>query len=153
MPDPSPSLMFRLGVRRRVLRVRIRRLAGDLGVWPDTVTRWEYGPNSPRFTHVVAYAELVGLRVVLRHGRHILAEGLAIPGALPRLRKAAGLTQGELAPIVHVGKSGVAMFETRGCTRLASIEMYAAGLGLTVGLVELLADDPGTGKTAAGVAS
>ncbi len=145
-------LTYLLGQRRRDMRIPRHVMAAHIGVAASTILRWECGQRSPHFRHAVAYAGRVGCLVVLADGRRVLAEGMDIPGALPRLRKAAGLTHREFAPLLHVGKTGVVMQEVHGFRTLVSVERYAAGLGLALGLAEVLADDPGVGKTTGGEA-
>lgn len=132
---PDQPLMVQLADHRRDLRITTLAMAERLGVHCGNLNRWERGSNSPKFGTVVAYAEQVGRKVVLWDGSRAHAEGLAVPRALPVLRKAAGLTQRDMAPILHVQQPAVAMFETRGCFLLASIEAYAAGLGLRLALM------------------
>lgn len=139
--SPAPHLMAQLADLRRAQNINRDALADHLGVASASVMRWEEGRNSPKLRDLVAYAEFVGRCLVLRAGQLVVAEGLSIAGAFPALRWAAGLTQRQLAARLHVRRSTVAAFETRGCTQLASLEVYAAAMGLTFGLEGLNASE------------
>jgi transcriptional regulator with XRE-family HTH domain len=126
--------MARLGRHRIRARIPQKRVAGLLGVHPDAVYKWETGARSPHYAHVVGYANHVGQQIILRDGPRILAEGVDIPAALPKLRKAAGLTPAQFALRLHIIPPAVTASERRGYQLLASYEASAQALGLTIDL-------------------
>lgn len=79
----------------------------------------------------------------------MLAEGVDILGVLPGLRRAADLRQEDLAVLLRVSRSAVAMYEYRGMTVLSCVEAYAAGLGLSIGVADRRGALVDTGRRAA----
>ncbi|MGS2641709.1 helix-turn-helix domain-containing protein [Streptosporangium sp. G12] len=112
-----------------------RGVARTLGVNPATVYRWENGLRSPRIAAVAAYADLLGQRIVVRRGDHVVNVLDVLPN-LGVLRRRAGLTQTQLAARMYVSRHTIGMAETHTTAEswLHSLEKYVKPLGCTLDL-------------------
>lgn len=120
--------MASLAEHRRDIGVPAYQVADALGVHPSQLSHWERGTRGLRWPSVLAYAAAVHRRIVVwRDG--VLARGEDLPGALPGLRRAAGLTQKAVADRLHLDQSSVSLFESRHTHTLATIEAYVKALG------------------------
>lgn len=140
-------LMAQLDERREALGILKREIAADIGVTSELPGQWARGKGGPRFPRALAYARLVGARIILTDGSQELAEGAAILTALPDIRSTTGVTYGELGRRMGLTRPTVAAFEHRpGERHLALVEAYAAGLNLWLEVAPATPVSPGTGK-------
>lgn len=129
-------LMKQLDDHRRTQRITLATAAGLLGTREPTLSKWSSGYNSPLFHRAVAYAAVVNARIVLPYQGRILAEGLDIVEALPELRQFAGVTHRVMAARVGFHYKTLYWLDARpGPRYLSTIETYAAGLGLSLGML------------------
>ncbi|WP_345003495.1 hypothetical protein [Streptosporangium album] len=128
--------MKRLDEHRRSQGITLVVVAGQLGTYKSTLSKWSSGSDSPLFHRAVAYASAVNARIVLPHQGRVLAEGLDIVDALPDLRRFVGAPYRRMAARVGLHYKTLETFEARtGPRYLSTVEMYAAGLGLSLGML------------------
>lgn len=129
-------LMRQIDDHRRAQRITLVVAAGQLGTYFPTLSDWSSGRNSPLFHRAVAYADVVGARIVLPYQGRVLAEGLDIIEALPDLRRFVGISYRDMAKRIGFHHNTLADFEARPRPRyLSTVEAYAAGLSLSLGLL------------------
>ena len=126
----------RLDLLRVDSGLRLNQVAKTLNVEPKTVSQWGYGQTSPSVWHAIAYAALVGHRLVL------VRRGIVVCDLQDVLRDPAGfrkrhrLSQQQVADRMRVGQHSVSALElrvSRGAdVSLATLSPYLAAHGYQV---------------------
>lgn len=116
-------------------------VARRVGTSEATVCRWESGARSPQLRNAAAWASALHHRlVVVTHDGRDRGGVLSLPAGLSGVRRAAGLTQYELARRMHVARSAVCQLEARSLTAayyLVTAERYLDACGHRLDLVAL----------------
>lgn len=107
-------------------------IAAHIGVAPTTVDAWRRGIHSPHFREMCMWAELVGLRVAVKLGADVLAEGIAVASGLRKLRTDRGISSARMAVIRCIPATAVTAFERDApqTARLGTIDAHITALGL-----------------------
>lgn len=125
---------------RRDLGLEVRHVAAQLGVSTGTISNWDLGHDNPPAHQVVAYAALLDRRIMVGRQRQGLYDLARVLPDLATIRKARGLTQQQVADLMHVGVAGVGKLELRARRRQrvgwASIVCYLAALGCELGIAK-----------------
>jgi DNA-binding transcriptional regulator YiaG len=123
---------------RRDLGLEVRHVAAQLGVSTGTVSNWDLGHDNPPAHQVVAYAALMDRRIMVGRERKGLYDLARVLPDLATIRKARGLTQQQVADLMHVSVAGVGQLERRCRYRQnvgwGSIVCYFTALGYELGI-------------------
>ena len=85
--------------------------AEALGAHRNSVSGWDGGKVSPSIRYAIAYADLLGYRIVVYRNGFLVADLVGVLPRLAELRRAAGLTQAQVGRQLRVGAHAVSWLE------------------------------------------
>ncbi|MGV9536583.1 helix-turn-helix domain-containing protein [Streptosporangium sandarakinum] len=123
--------------RTRRRRITVTGLAAMLGVSQPAVSRWQAGQRYPTWGHTVAWAQSLGMRVIVHDGRAVVADGMATVPRLTELRRQRGMTRRQVAQLRHMDISAVSRLELYAVDpALSTMDAHLRALGLGLAVVE-----------------
>ncbi|WP_188187994.1 helix-turn-helix transcriptional regulator [Nonomuraea sp. SYSU D8015] len=122
-------------------QIQQRHLAGMIGVAPNSVGHWERGISAPNIRHVIAYARVVGRRLVVARNNQVVADLATVLPRLADLRGRQRLTRCDVAERLNADYGYVSAIERQTRTgvgvRLSTLERYLAALGYQINVAPL----------------